>query len=93
MENTLMERRKFARLALHSDASIRHGNTVIMGVVENLSMKGVLVKTTEKIPLKDPVEITIYTYSTPDQLCDLQATVVRVTGTSIGLEFEKTILD
>lgn len=93
MENTLMERRKYARLALHSDANIKHDETVIMGVVENLSMKGVFVKTTGKIPLNDSVEVTIFTYSTPDQLCDLQATVVRVTETGIGLEFEKTILD
>lgn len=93
MENAPMERRKFARMALHSDANVKHGDTVIMGVVENLSIKGAAIKMTEKVPLNDPVEITIYTYATPNQLCDLQATVVRVSETGIGLEFEKTILD
>ena len=93
MENTLKEKRRFARLALHSDVNIKRDKTVIMGVVENLSLKGVFVKTNEKIPLDDSVEVTIYTYSTPDHLCDLRARVVRVTDTGIGLEFEKTILD
>lgn len=88
-----MEKRKFARLALHSDAQIRHKNAIYMGVVENLSMKGVFVKTTEQIPIYDSVEITIYTYSTPNLLCDLKATVMRVSDSGIGLEFGKTLMD
>ena len=88
-----MERRRFARLLLHSEASIKKEEVVIMGVVENLSMKGAYVKSTEKIPVDDPVMVTIYTYSTPNLLCDLRAKVVRVSETGMGLQFEKTLLD
>lgn len=88
-----MEKRKFTRLALHSDANIKHKNAVIMGVVENLSIKGVYVKTTEKIPINNSVEITIFTYATPNLLCDVQATVIRVNESGMGLEFDKTLLD
>jgi hypothetical protein len=90
---TIMERRQFARISIHSEATIRHDKAVIMGVVENLSMKGAFVKTAETFPVNDPVTVTIYNYSTPNLLCDLQAKVVRVSETGMGLQFEKTLLD
>jgi PilZ domain-containing protein len=64
-----------------------------MGVVENLSMKGAFVNTAETFPVNDPVTVTIYNYSTPNLLCDLQAKVVRVSETGMGLQFVKTLLD
>jgi hypothetical protein len=89
-----MERRQFSRLLLHSDACVKKEKVVIMGVVENLSMKGAFVNTAEKFPVDDPVMVTIYNYSaTPNLLCDLQAKVVRVTATGMGLQFGKTLLD
>ncbi|ACM21556.1 PilZ domain protein [Geotalea daltonii FRC-32] len=88
-----MEKRKFARLAMHSDTNIKFNNTMYSGTVRDLSMKGAFVTTDVLIPVNETVEVTIYTSSTPNMLCDLQAKVIRSTEYGIGLEFEKTVLD
>ena len=87
------EKRNFARLSLHAKANIVLGDQMIEGEVENLSMKGVFVKSTRRIDLNDTVAITIYHTLTPQVLCDLKAKVVRVTDNGMGLQFEKTLLD
>ena len=87
------EKRNFARLALHAKANVIQGHQVIEGEVENLSMKGVFVRTTRTIDLGDMVAVTIYHTLTPQVLCDLKAKVVRVTDQGMGLQFEKTLLD
>jgi len=87
------EKRNFARLALHAKANLILDHQVIEGEVENLSMKGVFIKTTRKIHLDDMVAVTIYHTLTPQVLCDLKAKVVRVTDKGMGLQFEKTLLD
>lgn len=88
-----MEKRKFARLAMHSDTNIKFDSTIYSGTVRDLSMKGAFVTTDVRIPVNETVEVTIYTSSTPNMLCDLQARIVRSTEYGIGLEFEKTALD
>ena len=87
------EKRNFARLALHAKASINQQDRMIEGEVENLSMKGVFVRTTKIIPVNDTVAVTIYHTLTPQVLCDLKAKVVRITDKGMGLQFEKTLLD
>ena len=88
-----MEKRRFARLAMHSDTRIKYNNATTGGSVQNISMKGAFVTTDARIPENELVEVTIYTSSAPHQLCDLQARVVRSTEYGLGLEFEKTVLD
>ncbi|WP_243375305.1 PilZ domain-containing protein [Geotalea sp. SG265] len=88
-----MEKRKFARLAMHADTNIKLNNVIYSGTVRDLSMKGAFVMTNASVPIDRMVEVTIYTSSTPNLLCDLQAKVVRSTEYGIGLEFEKTVLD
>lgn len=88
-----MEKRKFARLAMHSDTNIKFNNAIYGGTVRDLSMKGAFVVSDARIPVDGMVEVTIYTSSTPNLLCDLHAKVVRSTEFGIGLEFEKTVLD
>ena len=87
------EKRNFARLALHARANITQHGQVIEGEVENLSMKGVFVKSPRRIDIGDTVAVTIYHTLTPQVLCDLKAKVVRTTEKGMGLQFEKTLLD
>lgn len=88
-----MEKRQFARLSMHSDTDITYNNSIIGGSVQNIGMKGAFVRTDAQIPEGATVEVTIYTSSTSNQLCDLRAKVVRSTEYGVGLEFEKTVLD
>lgn len=88
-----MEKRKFARLSMHSDTNIKCNNSIITGSVLNISMKGAFVRTDAQIPEGETVEVTVYTSSTSNQLCDLRAKVIRSTKYGVGLEFEKTVLD
>ncbi|MBJ6727604.1 PilZ domain-containing protein [Geomesophilobacter sediminis] len=87
------EKRNFARLALHAKANLLHQESVHEGEVENLSMKGVFIKTQHRIDIDDTVAVTIYHSLTPHVLCDLKAKVIRVTDQGVGLQFEKTLLD
>lgn len=87
------EKRNFARLALHAKANIMHHDQTVEGEVENLSMKGVFIKTTQFMEIDDTVAVTIYHTLTPQVLCDLKAKVVRLNDKGVGLQFEKTLLD
>ncbi|UFS69240.1 PilZ domain-containing protein [Geomonas sp. RF6] len=87
------EKRNFARLALHARANITQDGQVLEGEVENLSMKGVFVKSPRRMDIGDNVAVTIYHTLTPQVLCDLKARVVRTTEKGMGLQFEKTLLD
>jgi hypothetical protein len=87
------EKRNFARLALSARASIRRENRVIEGQVENLSIRGAFIKAATRMNRNDRVAVTIYHTLTPQALCDLDATVVRVTEHGMGLQFEKSLLD
>jgi hypothetical protein len=87
------EKRNFARLAMNAKASIKQDDQVLEGEVENLSMKGVFVTVDGQVEMDSQVAVTIYNSVTPQALCDLEAKVVRVTETGIGLQFEKSLLD
>ncbi len=85
-----MENRRFERVGFHTEAVIKQGGLSFRGEVENLSLKGLFVRTDQKVEVDEPVEITVFFHGTSAQLSfSLQAKVVRVTETGIGFNFQK----
>lgn len=89
-----MEKRKFERVEIRTEAMVRYGDTSFRGEVENLSLKGLFVRTDRRIPLHEKVDVTMYFHGTSSELSvSLEAAVVRVTDEGIGLHFRKIDID
>lgn len=88
-----MTERSFSRLPIHLEATISHNGAEVAGELDNLSMKGVLVRTDQLLPVDDTVTITIYHISRDNVICRLKGRVVRSTAEGVAIEFEKTFLD
>lgn len=81
------EKRTSARLAFRAKACIHWDNNDIEGQVENVSVDGAFVTADSKVHLNDVVALTIN--DTPT--VGINAKVVRLTRTGMGLRFEKTL--
>jgi len=88
-----MPSRNFSRLPIHLEATITHNGTVIEGELDNISLKGVFVRTSRKIPINDPIMISIYHHTKDQQICRLKGRVARIDEEGVAVEFEKTLLD
>lgn len=89
-----MKKRGHERIDCQTKAMIRYQGASIHGEVENLSMKGLFVKTDQKIDVGEQVEISIYFYGAESDLSfSLQASVVRVTENGLGFNFQKIDVD
>ncbi|HJV36489.1 PilZ domain-containing protein [Geomonas sp.] len=84
-----LEKRTFARLALHADATIHKDDQRIDCEVEDLSMKGIFINAPQ--PMKENETVAVTIRDTP--LFELKAKVVRVTDQGVGLQFEKTLFE
>ncbi|MBU5611364.1 PilZ domain-containing protein [Geomonas azotofigens] len=82
-----MEKRTSARLDFRAKAYIRWNNHDIEGQVENVSVDGAFVSAATKMHINDMVALTIN--DTPT--VGINAKVVRLTSTGMGLRFEKTL--
>lgn len=73
---------------------IRYQGALIKGEVENLSLKGLFIKTDQKIDVNEQVEISIYFHGAESDLSfSLQATVIRVAENGLGFNFQKIDVD
>ncbi len=88
-----MKARNYSRLPIHLEATITYNDKIVEGELDNISLKGVFVKTGQNIPENDSVLITIYHHSKENKICQMRAKVVRKTTEGIALELEKTFLD
>lgn len=68
-------KRAFTRINLSEEATIRYGEQSIGGLVENISLRGLFVQTSQQIPVDLPVEVSIHLPHESSLL--LSATVVR----------------
>jgi hypothetical protein len=83
-------KRKHERTECQTEAEIRYQGSCIKGKVENLSLKGLFVRTEQKIDVDEQVEIGVYFHGLESELSfSLQATVVRVSDEGIGFNFRK----
>lgn len=89
-----MEKRMFERVALKTEAIIRHRGVTFKGEVENLSLKGLFVRTDQTIPLGEEVDVSMFFFGSSAELSfSLEASVVRATAEGIGLSFRKIDID
>lgn len=73
---------------------ISHAESTFTGTVENLSLKGLFVKTDCKVPLDETVGIVLsFAGSKGNLSLSLEGKVVRVSDDGIGLNFKKLSID
>lgn len=89
-----MSMRKFSRVAFHVVATVTAGSRSFQGAVSDLSMNGLFLETSERLPEGDAVEIMIALAGTePELRVAFSGRVARLTETGIGFHFEKVDLD
>lgn len=89
-----MSTRKFSRVRFNVGATIRVGDRQFQGAVENLSMAGMFLVTSEQLPEGEAVDITIVLTGTePEIAVNFNGIVTRITEDGVGFTFEKMDLD
>jgi len=89
-----MSMRKFSRVPFHVVAMVTAGSRRFQGAVANLSMNGLFVETSERLPEGTAVEIEITLAGTePELRVVFSGRTARLTETGIGFQFEKVDLD
>lgn len=89
-----MEKRKFERVDFKTEAVIRHRGVAFKGEVENLSLKGLFIRTDHQIPLDEQVDVTMFFYGSSSELSfSLEANVARITNDGLGLNFRRLDVD
>jgi hypothetical protein len=89
-----MEKRELTRVAFDIEAIIKYQEHTFSGKVDNLSLKGMFIRTKEKIKLNDTIEIIIHLAGqTSDLEINLNGTVVRIIDEGVGVQFQKVDLD
>ena len=89
-----MEKRNFTRVLFQTEAVVMYGEREIRGEVENLSMNGMFLRTTEKIPRDEPLEIKICLSGASSELAiDLKGSVVRQADDGVAVQFKEMDLD
>lgn len=79
-----MENRNFTRVIFCECASIKHDSQMFFGDIKNVSLQGLFIKTTQKIPLHTPVEVTVY--NSQNSSIYLNASVVRCEDAGLGIQ-------
>jgi hypothetical protein len=91
---TAVDNRRHDRIDCKTLALVKAGNITIRGEVENLSLKGLFVKTCSTIPMDESVDVTLYFLGDSSRLSfSLVGKVVRVTDEGIGLSFRRIDVD
>jgi hypothetical protein len=89
-----MEKRKFRRVAFEATASVRCGQTIINGTVDNLSMKGMFVLTKETVQCDTPLEIDIVLSGASSTLSiTAKGVALRQTDTGFAIKFLELDID
>jgi hypothetical protein len=82
-----MKNRKFTRANCSFGASIRYGNELAICKADNLSLRGMHLKSDHDIPLNASVNVTVYKSSHSSLKVD--AKVVRKEAGGVGLEISR----
>ncbi|MBT1072060.1 PilZ domain-containing protein [Pelotalea chapellei] len=89
-----MPTRKFSRVDFKINTSISTANRIFTAEVQNLSMNGMFIKTSEHLTIDEAVDITMtLTGSYPEISLGFQGKVCRITEVGVGFHFEKIDLD
>ncbi len=89
-----MDQREYPRVTLQSEASIRHGKRDFKGMLANLSLTGIYVRTQKQIPVGDVAEVTFYdTVSNGKTAVKVSASVVRTDDGGIAFKLRQMDVD
>lgn len=89
-----MEKRDFTRVPFETKAVINWKGRSITGTVENLSLKGMFLKTSEEIEDDQEISIKIFLTGSSSQLTiDLDGTVLRYENEGMAIRFQKIDID
>ena len=89
-----MEKRSFARIPLQAKALVRSKDTTVIGVIENLSMDGIFLKTPEKLQINRVVKIELLFTGTSSQLSILlNGKILRHENVGMAIQFKDIDLD
>ena len=89
-----MEKRTFARIPFKTKAIVRQKDSTVIGVVENLSLAGIFLKTPERLGLKRLVKIELLFTGTSSQISIiLDGKITRHENIGMGIEFRNLDLD
>ena len=86
-----MNSRNFTRVNYSTESSVRFGGEVAMCKTDNLSLRGMYLKTDNDIPLKSSVNVTVY-HSSHGSL-KVNANVVRKDVNGVGLQIHSINAD
>lgn len=82
-----MSKRDFTRVDLSELASVKHENCLHWGLIENISLRGLFIQTSQEIPLHSQVDVSVH--QSVDTSLDLKATVVRHDNGGLGMIINK----
>jgi len=89
-----MSTRKFSRVQFNVAATVKSAERQFQGAVENLSMTGMFMVTTEQLDEGEAVEITIVLTGTqPEIAVNFNGFVTRLAENGVGFTFDKIDLD
>ena len=83
-----MHKRKLPRMQLKADVEIIHNDIIIKGEIDNLSLTGIFVKTSEYIENNTDVEVVIFLGKLEKQVSiQLKGKINRTGKKGIGIQF------
>ena len=89
-----MEKRSFTRILFQTKAIVRAKETTVIGVVENLSLAGIFLKTPEKLRLNRVVKIELLFTGTSSQLSILlDGKIMRHEKLGMAIQFRNVDID
>lgn len=89
-----MEKRSFTRIPFQAKALVRAKDITVIGVVENLSLDGIFLKTPEKLRVNRVVKIELLFTGTSSQLSILlNGKILRHENIGMAIQFRKIDLD
>jgi hypothetical protein len=86
-----MDNRHFTRVNYTVGASITYGNEMVFCNTDNMSLRGMYLKTEHEIPLNIPVHVTVY-HSSQSSL-KLNAKVVRREENGVAVQINNLNVD
>jgi len=89
-----MEKRNFTRIPFQTKAIVRAKETTVIGVVENLSLAGIFLKTPERLKLNRLVKIELLFTGTSSQISIiLDGKIRRHENLGMAIQFRNVDLD
>lgn len=89
-----MEKRTFVRIPFKTKSIVRQKDSTVIGIVENLSLAGIFLKTPERLGLNRLVKIELLFTGTSSQISIiLDGKITRHENIGMGIEFRDLDLD